>query len=303
MNLRTVLCPIDFTPLSDRVLEVATALAPRFGARLVLEHNLDPRPPTYLSVTWMWSEEQKAADEEHTRSDEQRLREMLGRLPAGIGREARLTRGPVDLGLLHLAKSLPADLIVMASHGRSTAAHHSLTEEIIVRAPCPVLVTPGENGAAAFVHPFGEAAPSPAPAIVPVDFSEHGRAAVRHALALAGALPLTLHLVHVERGRPGPAAEEEALRRLALLVPAEWRDRVRLLVRPGEPADEILRAAEEVGAALVVMGCHPKGIFQRFFRGATACDVLHRSRWPVWYVPAGIGIPEAAAGPTAGVTA
>ena len=45
MPIHTVLCPTDFSPLSQRAVSLAARICRRFGARLVLEHNLDPRPP------------------------------------------------------------------------------------------------------------------------------------------------------------------------------------------------------------------------------------------------------------------
>ena len=57
MEMRTVLCPVDFSGRSGRELSLARDVCREFGARLVLEHNLDPRPPSFLTVTWMWSED------------------------------------------------------------------------------------------------------------------------------------------------------------------------------------------------------------------------------------------------------
>jgi hypothetical protein len=53
MPIRTVLCPTDFTPLSDCAVSLATRICQWYGASLVLEHNLDARPPSFLSVEWM----------------------------------------------------------------------------------------------------------------------------------------------------------------------------------------------------------------------------------------------------------
>lgn len=284
MQLRTVLCPLDFTPLSDRALELATGTARRFGARLVIEHNLDPRPPGYLSVTWMWSEDHESEKGAQARDAERRLQEYLEGLPGDLPREACLTRGPVVEGLQHLARQFPADLIVMASHGRSSSEHHSLTEDLIVRAPCPVLALAEEH--------TPERAGEDRPILVPVDLSPHSRATVRLALDLSGALSREVHVLHVNR-RPEPTeARGESLRRLEALVPAEVRRHVQFHASTGTAAEEILRLGEELGIGLLVMGCHPKGMLERMFTGATACDVLHRSPWPIWYVPAGMPVAE-----------
>jgi universal stress protein A len=285
MNIRTVLCPIDFSPLSEQAVDLAVAVCRRFGARLVLEHNLDSRPPAFVSVTWMWTEGHEPADEKKAREAEQKLRQLLSRLPTDLPREARLTRGPIDVGLLEVARLLPADLIVIGSHGWSRADHQSLTEKILDGAPCPVL-TPTGNGNVDFLEP-AEAIP----ALVPADFSAHSRAALRQALALLDRLPLTLHVVHVERPPAGARDPEGDRRRLEALVPEPLRSRVRFHVRAGEPSEQILEAARELGAKLIVMGCHPKSVLGRFFKGATARHVLHEAACPVWFEPASASAP------------
>jgi universal stress protein A len=280
MDIRTVLCPIDFTPLSERAVDIAVSLCRRFGARLVLEHNLDPRPPAFLAVTWMWSEGRGPGDESQAREAERRLRELLARLPADLPREAKLTRGPLDLGLLEVANLLPADLVVMGSHGWSSTEHHSLTEQILDGAPCPVLTLTDALHDGAFLGT------QPAPALVPVDLSAHSRTTVQQALRLAESLPIDLHVLHVERPPLEPGDIESDRRRLESLVPESLRGRVWFHLRAGAPVEEILRAASELEAKLILMGCHPKGAVDRFFSGATARDVLHRAPCPVWFEPA-----------------
>jgi universal stress protein A len=292
MNVRTLLCPVDFTPLSQQAVDLSVGLCRRFGARLVLEHNLDARPPAFLSVTWMWTEGHGLADEKKTAEAEQRLRQLLARLPADLPREAKLTRGPVDMGLLEVARLLPADLIVMGSHGRCSAEHQSLTEKIVAGAPCPVL-TLTENSNIELLEPADAI-----PALVPVDVSARSRTTVRQALALMDHLPLTLHVVHVERSPLEPGDPEGFRRRLEVLVPEPLRSRVRFHLRSGERTEQILDAARELSAKLILMGAQPKGVLGRFFRDASVPDILHGATCPVWFVPAsraGALTPHAAA--------
>ena len=41
IDIRTIHCPVDFTPISERNLRMGVELCKRIGARLVLHHNLD----------------------------------------------------------------------------------------------------------------------------------------------------------------------------------------------------------------------------------------------------------------------
>ena len=281
MAIRTVLCPTDFTPLSDRAVSLAARICERFGARLVLEHNLDPRPPTALSVSWMWSEEQKAEDAARQQAAERRLLAGLEQLAPQLPREARLTRGPMDEGLVALAGALPADLLVMGCHGWSSSAHHSLTERLLETAPCPLLTLSAQDASDEFVANAGAA---PVPVLVPLDLSPHSRRTVVQALELAAGLPLKLHFLHVETGPFEPGYVSDC-GRLEALVPESRRGTVAFHIRSGRRADEILATAHELGARLILMGSHGKGAIERFLTGATAREVLHRAECPVWFAP------------------
>jgi nucleotide-binding universal stress UspA family protein len=282
MPIRTVLCPTDFTPLADRAVSLATRICRWYGARLVLEHNLDARPPSLLSVEWMWSEEQKAGDETKERAAEERLRADVERLATQFPCEARLTRGPLELGLVAVAGALPADLVVMGSHGWSDARHHSLTERLLDKAPCPLLTLSHESQADLFLS---AAEAEPIPVLVPLDLSPHSRATVADALELLERLPLRLHFLHVESARFEAAEAVADFGRLESLVPQRCRGQVALHVRSGKPVEQILATARDLGARLVLMGSHGKGALARLLTGTTAREILHRAPCPVWFEP------------------
>ncbi|MEY3479559.1 MAG: hypothetical protein RIQ71_334, partial [Verrucomicrobiota bacterium] len=56
-------------------------------------------------------------------------------------------------------------------------------------------------------------------------------------------------------------------------------------VRFGLPADEILSAAKETGAALIVMGSHGHGALYHLFTGSVVTGVLRRVECPVLVIP------------------
>jgi nucleotide-binding universal stress UspA family protein len=63
----------------------------------------------------------------------------------GIRWESRLGEGEVAEAILSMARDLPADLVVMASDGRNgilDALRGSHSEQVVKRAPCPLLVVP-----------------------------------------------------------------------------------------------------------------------------------------------------------------
>ena len=112
-----------------------------------------------------------------------------------------------------------------------------------------------------------------------------GRAALRRALAEATARSARLLVVNASRGDayvdPGYAhpPEVEAVReRLAASgLDAEFRQ----LVRGREPAEEVVAAAEEAGAELVVIGLRRRTSLGKFLLGSTAQRILLDAPCPV----------------------
>ena len=85
---------------------------------------------------------------------------------------------------------------------------------------------------------------------------------------------------------------EEIRKRLDLLCEKECdydpglvKRVVRIEIREGFPADEILKEAETCNANLIVMGTHGKGVLENTFVGSVAQRVMRRSRRPVFIVP------------------
>ena len=59
----------------------------------------------------------------------------------------------------------------------------------------------------------------------------------------------------------------------------------KILVQVGYPPEEILKAAEDEGCDLIVLGNHGKGFLRQTFLGSVSRSVLDRSRKPVFIIP------------------
>lgn len=53
-------------------------------------------------------------------------------------------------------------------------------------------------------------------------------------------------------------------------------------VRIGDPAEEILGLANEIGASMIVLGCHDRSALGRFLLGSVSTEVLHHAHCPVF---------------------
>ncbi len=138
MMARTVLVPLDFSECSLRALDYACSLSEKLGATVHVVTALGAGlPELSLALT------DSVIESMRTRAQEQLAKVMKAR--EGL---AKLGRGIVEIGdardgILHAAVETGADLIVIGSHGRRGVTRlvlGSVAEDIVRRAPCPVLV-------------------------------------------------------------------------------------------------------------------------------------------------------------------
>jgi nucleotide-binding universal stress UspA family protein len=142
--MKTVLAPIDFSPVTERVVAEAAALARSLDGRLVVMHVTQPQPR-------LVSENGTVIDyREIDRLNAQAAVRELTRLEDALESEftacatIQLKGSPVP-SILEQAQTLPADYIVVGSHGH-TPFHDvvmgSVARSIVRRARCPVIVVP-----------------------------------------------------------------------------------------------------------------------------------------------------------------
>jgi nucleotide-binding universal stress UspA family protein len=296
LQIRTVLCPVDFSVLNARELDLAVEICRAFGARLILHHNVGNAPPQ-MAASWMWHQEHRNGYTPEELASAQ-LGEMLAALPREVRPEARLSNGLAVPAILQVEDQVHADLVVLATHGASTDDHTSVSEQIIERSRCPVLVL---HGLAEPVLHLAAAENKVVDVLVPTDFSPAAKGAVLYSFELARRLPLRLHLLHVipprksawietgvSMGQPQVRAgrpTDEARDRLAALVPEDLETRVSVHVEIGEPTEVIADLAAGQGVSCIVMGAHARSFLRRLFTADTSREVLHRADCPVWFVP------------------
>jgi len=218
---------------------------------------------------------------------------------------ARVTEMHVDTGqpaaeILNAASTLPADAIVMGTHGSGGFEHlvlGSVAEKVLRKATCPVFTVPP---AAQF------AAEAPFKRLVcAVDFSEWSLAALDEACAIGEESRGAVTAVHVIEwpwhesqsadleGIPEEQAkaladyrryqETMARSRLDRTIVEVGRTRcpVDAKVAHGKAYVEILCAAERLRADLIVLGVHGRSSLDVFFFGSTTHQVVRRAPCPV----------------------
>jgi nucleotide-binding universal stress UspA family protein len=282
--LKTIVVPLDGSPLAERALSLATALSIPTAADLVLVRVFEHEPPPEEATPYGTYLEKTAA-ELRDRGFHVETVELIG--------------NPVAKAIGHAAERQHADLIVMTTHGRTGPARWvlgSVAEALVTCSRVPVLLQrawdPGRRAILLGERPR---------LLVPVDGSRFAEAALPAAFALADDLGAEILLVQVDpRSRDVLRAEEdvatpmneqayqplvairEYLDELAARLRAEWPSMViETRVECGDPTTAIIATTEDSQAALVVMATHGRTGVQRMALGSVADSVLRRGRAPI----------------------
>lgn len=142
INLKRILVPVDFSPLSKKALLYAARLAQQFNAAIDLFHVVEPEvPPAFDGFMIVPSPISSGTTSSCTG-------QMTAMVAAARSAGAERMKTSVRCGLaafeiVEAAKEFDADLIVIATHGYTGWKHFAIgsTAERVVRAaPCPVLV-------------------------------------------------------------------------------------------------------------------------------------------------------------------
>lgn len=294
--INRVLCPVDFSPFSERALAYAMKIAVWSGAKLQVLHVMPPALPSTTSALATSSRELTARN----------LRlavERCGLPHAEVGTEIVESDEPAAR-ILEAADAFDADLIVTGSHGRAGVERvflGSVVEALLHRCPRPILTIPSHID-----HPLERDAEMFSRIVCAVDFSEPSLAALASALSLAEEADARLTLLHVIemppelRRPPQPSdftfnvelvraeAEAAVLTRLQALIPASARDycTIETAVLEGGVSRQLLRMAADRHADLIVLGVHGRNAFDLAFFGSNSKDVIRQAHCPVLVVPA-----------------
>ena len=146
--MKTILAPIDFSKVSERVASEAMALARGLGGSLVLLNVTTPPFASADDPRAARSVVKTIAAVANTASSRlERLRKKLGSNGVSVS-SVQVTGLPVP-SILHEAEAISADYIVMGSHGHNAfydLVVGSTASGVMNRADCPVLIVPPRSG-------------------------------------------------------------------------------------------------------------------------------------------------------------
>lgn len=296
-SIKNILCPTDFSDFSDRSMRRAVSLGRWFQAPVTALHVIPLMSPALLMPgplgggivgvpSDLLSERKEDVDAE--------LQKMvLSYGKAGVAIHSESVTGVPWREVESRAKSLPADLVVLGTHGRSGWDRFlmgSTTEKLIRRLMCPVL-TIGPSDAAPSVIPFRRI-------LCAVDLTAASQTTLDLAFSFAEESLASVTLLHVVDGdRPdwfpkdarhasredfAQAAREGAIEEMYRLgKDAPSLCKVDNLATTGTAWREIVRIAEQTLADLIVVGAHGPAGLEEAFLGSTAAQTVRHAPCPV----------------------
>ena len=294
-----ILYPTDLSEASAHAAEWAAAVAAYYKSAITVLHVVSP---ILIAVPGLRT---SIAGESLEDTEMERLRRDVAARFNGVLVDKRQFDVLIDGGqpanrILERAANLPADLVVMGTHGTSGFEHlvlGSVTEKVLRKACCPVLTVPPRAQATSRL-PFRRV-------LCAIDFSDSSLAALQFALSLVQESDAALTLVHVLEWPweepPPPALEElpieqvfalaefrryceqSAQKRLESLVPDSLRVSQTPLSRVdnGKAYVQILQMAAEESTDLIVVGVHGRNPLDVVLFGSTTNQIVRRATCPV----------------------
>lgn len=142
IKIGKVLVSTDFSTAAAKAIPYAVSLAEEYGSELHLVHVVEdslyyaqfvydgaPFDPTVLIEGLVQDRKKK-------------LETAVAQLPKGITVKTHLRRGVVATEIMAAAKDVDADVVVIATHGRTGLSHlifGSVAERVVRECQCPVL--------------------------------------------------------------------------------------------------------------------------------------------------------------------
>ena len=294
-----ILCPVDLSPGSRAALQQALALGRWYDAPVTVLHVFRQVPVVDTAAAALGAgiyAPPVALVDVDRGALERRVAEFVAATPGAQGVAVRVCEG-VDIReeILREADALPADLLVVGSHGLTGVKRlvlGSTAESVLRHSSRPVLVVPAHAEAVTDTSvPFKRI-------VCAVDFEADSYRALRYAFDLAQESDAQLTLLHavqmpaVHVGAEDLTFDLESVRqtvirdaraRLDALVPETARGYCSVHAEVVEgPADQaVLRLAGDVHADLIIMGVRDRAALDVALFGSHTQAVVRAAHCPV----------------------
>jgi nucleotide-binding universal stress UspA family protein len=140
LKLQRILVPIDFSDCSKKALQYALPLAKEHGAGITLLYVV---PPAYGAGEYGGIDYAQLEAGMKEGGGKELAKLVADEVRGEARAETLVCVGSPARQIIEVARDLPADLVVISTHGRTGLKHvflGSVTEHVVQRAPCPVFV-------------------------------------------------------------------------------------------------------------------------------------------------------------------
>ncbi len=287
-----ILVSIDFSEITDSVIESAKFFSKNFGNKLYILHVIE-KPPimfyeegTELLISPEEYEAILRAKEEAEKFAKQKLEEISESLAnEGIDHEIIVQTGEVVDTILDIAQEKNVDFIAIGSHKHGlldTLLLGTTAEKIIEKSDRSVFVVKG--------NPLKKLEKL----LVGYDFLPNSQEALRVAEFIATTLKAELVIVHADTDESfahfKSVYEKDLQKKIKILEELknrlEEKDGIKVSfeIIKEKPSKAILDAIEDVKPDMVVLGRRKTSAVKRIFLGTTASKVVKNSPIPVMIV-------------------
>ncbi|HKN31712.1 MAG TPA: universal stress protein [Terriglobales bacterium] len=290
MQLKSILCPIDFSDFSVGAYRHALSIAEHYKATVVAQHVVELwKYPfaDYAAYEADYAKISRALSE----GGEVRLREFIQEHShKGIRPELVVNLGNAADSILSVAQARNVELIVMGTHGRrgfDCLVLGSTTHRVMGRASCPVLVISGQPREAGATVPEGRQVHRLSRVLYRTDFSENSERALDYAISATAEHDGDVTLLHVVEHLPRSAKARELMatcsQRLDKLIPAETRKALKVwtVVKVGKPYEQIVQQALTEQSDMITMAARGADALDRAVFGSTTYRVIQLGPCPV----------------------
>jgi len=285
-----ILCPLDFSELSDLALKYAAVAAKEYNATLHVLHAETFELPRYFSRNESdhLIQELTAAKTGLRNHLAEHVQKVLRTHAKGIDLKFEVIETHPVGAILDFTQQAAIDLIVMGTHGYGGLKRlrlGSVTENTVANATVPVFTVRQKT------HLFidvsrADSIPVLEKILCPSNISETAVFALRHAAALAerfGAVLTVLHIRETDNDADISKDQEKLCAWIADTVKVQCD--VKPMVRKGHAAEEIISYARENKDDLIVLGARHQQFLEATFFGRTTELVVRHAPCPVLITP------------------
>ena len=290
LEIKLILCPVDFSEFSVRAYCYAQSIAEHYRSKLVLQHIVEVWRHPSASFAATASLYDEYCDWLLGSAKERLLEFVKNHTRVKLQPELIVEQGTAPDMILSFAQAQKSDYIIMGTHGLrgfDRLMLGSTTDRVMRRAPCPVTAVREPTHDSIAADQEGHRLHHLDRIVACTDFSENSDLALTYAISATAEYDAELTLLHVLEDVPRPSKMEEAIavatKQLENLIPPERRKslKIKTAVRTGKPYREIIRYAQEAQTDLVSMGVRGRGALDLAVFGSTTYRVMQLGPCPV----------------------